>query len=74
MSVTLVPVGGLKNYVGGRERVDVQPGRSVEELLEAAGIDSALVAAVLREDEIVSLDHHPRDGETLKLIAVMGGG
>lgn len=74
MSVTLVPVGGLKGFVGGRDKVEMEPGATVEELLEAAGIDSALVAAVLRNDEIVTLDYCPRDGERLKLIAVMGGG
>lgn len=75
MSVTLVPVGGLKGYVGGRDKVEMEPGATVEELLEAAGIDSALVAAVLRnDDEIVTLGYCPRDGERLKLIAVMGGG
>lgn len=75
MSVTLVPVGGLKGYVGGREQVEVNSGGTVEELLEQAGIDAALVAAVLREDdELVTVDYRPRAGETLKLIAVMGGG
>ena len=75
MSVTLLPVGGLKGLVDGRDKVEVEPGATVEELLGAAGIDSALVAAVFREDdEIVTLAYCPRDGETLKLIAVMGGG
>lgn len=75
MSVILVPVGGLKGFVEGREQVEVNPGGTVEDLLDAAGIEPALVAVVLREeDELVSLDYRPRDGETLKLIAVMGGG
>ncbi len=75
MSVTLVPVGGLKGFVGGREQVEVNSGGTVEELLDAAGIEPALVAAVLRkDDEMVTLAYRPRDGETLKLIAVMGGG
>lgn len=75
MSVTLVPVGGLKGFVGGREQVEVNSRGTVEDLLDAAGIEPALVAAVLREDdEMVTLAYRPRDGETLKLIAVMGGG
>ncbi len=75
MSVTLIPVGGLKEFVGDREQVEMDSGPTVEELLERAGIEGALVAAVIdEEDELVTLDYCPRDGERLKLIAVMGGG
>lgn len=75
MSVTLIPVGGLKAYAGGREQVEMDSGSTVEQLLERAGIEGALVAAVIdEEDELVTLDYRPQDGERLKLIAVMGGG
>lgn len=74
MSVTLILVGGLKQYAGGRERVEMAAGSTVAEVLEEAGIKPALVAAVLQGDQMVSLDYCPCDGETLKLIAVMGGG
>lgn len=75
MSVTLILVGGLKAYAGGRERVEASAGPTVAEMLEDAGVKAALVAAALQsDDEMVSLDYRPRDGETLKLIAVMGGG
>ena len=75
MSVTLIPAGGLKAYAGDREQVELDSGPTVEELLERAGIEAALVAAVIGEnDELVTLDYRPQDGERLKLIAVMGGG
>ncbi len=75
MSVTLILVGGLKAYAGSRERVEASAGPTVAEMLEDAGVKAALVAAVLRDDdEMVSMNYRPRDGERLKLIAVMGGG
>jgi len=74
MGVTLILVGGLKQYAGSRERVEVAAGPTVAEMLEDAGIKSALVAAVLQGDQMMPMDYRPHDGETLKLIAVMGGG
>lgn len=75
MSVILMPVGGLKEYADGQERVEMAAGPTVAVMLKDAGIEPALVAAVLGDDdEMVSLDYRPRDGEVLKLIAVMGGG
>jgi sulfur carrier protein ThiS len=74
MSVTLILVGGLKEYAGGRERVEAAAGPTVAKILEDAGIKPALVAAVLQDDHMVSLDYRPQDKETLKLIAVIGGG
>lgn len=74
MGVTLVPAGFLKEYTGGRQRLELATGPTVAEMLEAVGIPPALVAGVVRDGELVSKDYHPRDGETIKLLAVMGGG
>lgn len=74
MAVTLVPVGMLKEYTGRQDRLEVQAGPTVAEMLETAGIPAALVAAVLKGNEIVSKEYRPQEGETLKLLAVVGGG
>ncbi len=75
MSVILIPAGGLKEYADGQERIEMAAGPTVTEMLKETGIEPALVAAVLGDDdEMVNLEYRPRDGETLKLIAVMGGG
>lgn len=72
--VTLVPVGFLKEFVGGREWLELDAGPSVAEMLVSVGIPPAVVAAVLREDELVTKEYRPRDGERIKVMAVVGGG
>ncbi|MGC9398157.1 MAG: MoaD/ThiS family protein [Anaerolineae bacterium] len=74
MSVTLIPVGMLKDYTGGQERLHLTAGPTVEALLERVGIPSELVAGVISDEELVSLAYRPEDGETLKVFTVMGGG
>ncbi len=74
MAVTLLVVGILKEYTGGRERLTVAAGPAVAEMLETAGIPAALVAAVLKGGEIVSKQYRPLEGDTLKVMAVVGGG
>jgi len=74
MAVTLIPVGPLKEYVGGRRQVELAAGPTVTEMLNAMDIPSALVAAVVRDTEIVPKDYRPQDGETIKLITIVGGG
>ena len=51
-----------------------KPVSSVAEMLNAVGIPPALMAAVVRGDDLVPKDHRPRDGESIKVIAVIGGG
>lgn len=74
MGVVLIPVGFLKEYTAGQERLELAAGPTVAEMLKAVGIPSALVAGVVRGGELVSKDYLPQEGETIKLIAVMGGG
>ena len=74
MGVTLIPVGFLKEYTGGQDRLELAAGPTVTEMLEAVGIPPALVAGVVRDGELVAKDYRPQDGETIKLIAIMGGG
>jgi len=74
MGVTLIPVGFLKEYAGGQDRLELAAGPTVAEMLEAVGIPPALVAAVVRGDDLVPKDYRPQDGESIKVIAIMGGG
>jgi len=74
MSVTLIPVGMLKEYVGGQARLELATGPTVREMLEAVGIPPTLVAGVLCNDLLVSKTYHPQDGDTVKVVAVIGGG
>ena len=74
MGVTLIPVGFLKEYTGGHDRLELAAGPTVAEMLEEVGIPPALVAAVVRGDDLVPKEYRPQDGERIKLIAVMGGG
>lgn len=74
-SITLMPVGLLKKYVAGRERLAVPDrGQTVAELLLEVGIPSALVAIVMVEGRQVMKDYIPRAGDVVKLIPLMGGG
>ncbi|NIV30984.1 MAG: thiamine biosynthesis protein ThiS [Anaerolineae bacterium] len=74
MAVTLIPTGMLKEYTGGQDRLELVAGPTVTEMLEAAGIPPAVVAGVVRDGELVPKDYRPRDGETIKVLVIMGGG
>jgi len=43
-------------------------------LLEASGVQPALVAAVMLGETLVPLTYRPREGDVLKLIGILGGG
>jgi sulfur carrier protein ThiS len=64
----------LKEYAGGQERLQLAAGPTVAEMLETAGIPPQLVAGVVRDGDLVSQDYRPKDGETVKVLAIMGGG
>ncbi len=51
-----------------------EPGLTVAEMIEAAGIPPDLVALAMVEGERVAKDYRPRDGQNVKLMAVIGGG
>jgi sulfur carrier protein ThiS len=74
MGVTLIPVGFLKEYTAGQDRLELAAGLTVAEMLEMVGIPPALVAVVMRDGELVSKDYQPQEGQTIKVIAIMGGG
>lgn len=73
MSAIIQPLGSLKPYTGGQP-VPVEPGGRVSEVLERLGIPPEIVALVLVGDAPVAKDYVLRDGDVIKLLAVIGGG
>ena len=61
MSVTLAPIGKLKEYAGGQERLQLAAGPTVAEMFEMVAIPPELVAGVVRDGDLVSQDYCPRD-------------
>lgn len=64
----------LKTYIGDQKEATVEAGFSIRETLIQLGINPDLVAGVFIEDEQQSKDYIVQDGDTIKLLAVIGGG
>ncbi len=80
MKAKIRAIGLLKEYFGGEPEREVEAGRTVRETLRAAGIPPEIVAmvmvtqaATLAEDQ-QSKDYVIQEGDTIKVIAVVGGG
>jgi len=74
MAVTIRPLGMLKSYIGGKSETAVDAGGTVRKVLQDLGIPPEVVALVLVDDEQQSKEYVLRDGETVKLMAIIGGG
>jgi sulfur carrier protein ThiS len=74
MSAKLLLVGHLKSLVDGQDELEVESGYTVRATLERAGIRSELVALVMVNDEQRDKDYVLRDGDKVKVLAVIGGG
>ncbi len=74
MTATIRPFGMLKSYIGGKTETSVEAGRTVRQALQDLGIPPEVVALVLVNDEPQSKDYVLQDGETVKLLAIIGGG
>lgn len=74
MTAIIKPYGILKSYVAGQAEVTVKAGRTIRETLVALKIIPELAALVLVNDENQSKDYVVKDGDVIKLMAVMGGG
>ncbi len=75
MPVTLLPIGHLKSMVNGQTELSVPAGISVREALALVNIPSEVVALVVingvhQTDKEVLLN----EGDSVKLMAVIGGG
>ena len=74
MSAIIRPLGMLKSYVGNQKEVAVEAGHSVRDTLASLGINPELVAGVFTNDEQQSKDYILKDGDIIKVLAVIGGG
>jgi sulfur carrier protein ThiS len=74
MSATMQLSGGMKDVTGGRDRFEVEPGRSVRETLVGLGIVPDIVALVVVNNEQQSKEYIIQEGDTIRILAVIGGG
>ncbi len=74
MTVTIRPLGMLKSYIDGKSETAVDAGETVRKVLQDLGIPAEVVALVLVDDEQQTKEYVLQDGETVKLMAIIGGG
>jgi sulfur carrier protein ThiS len=74
MSVFIRLNEALRVYVGGRSEIEVAPSQTVRETLVALGIPTELVAVVVVNDDQLDKEYILRDGDRVRLLAVIGGG
>jgi sulfur carrier protein ThiS len=64
----------LKNLLGSEGLFTIEAGHSVREAIVSLGINPDLVAVVSVGDEMQSKDYLIQEGDTVRLLAVIGGG
>lgn len=74
MTATLHPYGTLKQYTAGQSEIAVQAGQTVREACAALGLPAELIALVTVNDQQQDKDYVIRDGDVVRLLAVIGGG
>jgi len=74
MTATIRPYGILKSYIDGEPEIAVEAGRTIRQVLLDLGMPPEVVALVLVNDEQQSKDYLLQDGDTVKLMAIVGGG
>jgi sulfur carrier protein ThiS len=74
MSVIVQPMGILKEYTGGESKINIPSGITVRQAIQEMGIPSDVVAVVIVNGEIEHKDYLLKDGDFVKLMAIIGGG
>lgn len=74
MSATIQPYGMLKEYIRQQAEVTVEAGQTVHACMLVLGIPPDLVALVTVNNKQQNKDYVIRDGDTVRLLAVVGGG
>jgi len=74
MTATVRPFGMLKSYIDNQNESTVEAGRTVRQTMIDLGIPPDVVALVTVNDEQETKDYVIREGDLVKLIAVVGGG
>lgn len=74
MTIKIVVVGLLKNYTEGKSNFDLPVGLTINDIVKTLKIPNELVAGVFVNEKAQPKNYLPLDGDTVKLIAVIGGG
>ncbi len=74
MTATIRIGASLKNLLGSKGEFTVEPGHNVRETIISLGINPELVAMVSVNDEMQAKDYIIQEGDTVRLLAVIGGG
>jgi sulfur carrier protein ThiS len=74
MSATLRFGASLKNMLGLKDEFAVESGRSVRETLISLSIKPELVAMVSVNEEMQMKDYLIKEGDIVRVLAVIGGG
>jgi sulfur carrier protein ThiS len=74
MTVLFRPIGVLKSYFGDQKEVAVEAGRTIRDTMLAFNMPPEIVALAMVNDEQQSKDYVLKEGDIVKLIAVIGGG
>jgi sulfur carrier protein ThiS len=74
MPATLRFSASLKSLLGVQDELTVEPGQSVRDTLSLHGIKPELVAMVSVNGEMQTKEYIIRDKDTVRLLAVIGGG
>jgi sulfur carrier protein ThiS len=74
MPATLRLNAYLKNLIGATEEMFVEPGHSVRDTLAFLGIKPDLVAMVSVNGVMQTKDYVIQEMDTIRLLAVVGGG
>jgi sulfur carrier protein ThiS len=74
MTATIRIGASLKNLLGIKDEFTVEPGHNMREIIVSLGINPDLVAMVSVNGEMKGKDYIIREGDNVRLMAVIGGG
>jgi sulfur carrier protein ThiS len=74
MPAKLRPSGSLRDFVGGQTEINVESGKTIRETLSKLGIVPEVVALVMVNEEQQSKDYVIKEGDVIRVLAVIGGG
>lgn len=74
MATLLRVLGPLQSYVGGQKELVIDPGHTVRDTLISLGILPDAVALVSVNEELQGKEYIIQEGDTIRIMAVIGGG
>lgn len=74
MTALIRPTSALRPDIGGQDQITVDAGRTVRETLISINIKPELIALVVVNGEQKDKDYIIKDGDVIKVLAVIGGG